>query len=146
MSVRQISVNLENIPGKLSEMNDYLEENGIDMIALSVADAADKSVIRFVASDPEKAANVLKSHGYSVNMIDVLAVEAPNHPGSLKAVLKTLKEIFVNINYLYPCLGSSDYQKHLTGLTGYLSPVAQWVHVWRHTASLWASHCFVPHL
>ena len=108
MSVKQISVNLENIPGKLSEMNDYLEENGIIMIALSVADAADKSAIRLVASDPEKAANVLKSHGYSVNIIDVLAVEAPNHPGGLKAVLKPLKEVSVNVNYLYTCLGTGE--------------------------------------
>ena len=108
MSVKQISVNLENVPGKLSEMNSYLEENGIDMIALSVADAADKSAIRLVASDPEKAANVLKSHGYSVNMMDVLAVEVPNHPGGLKAILKSLKEISVNVNYLYMCLGTGE--------------------------------------
>jgi len=108
MSVKQISVNLENVPGKLSEMNSYLEENGIDMIALSVGDAANKSVIQFVASDPEKAANVLKSHGYSVNMMDVLAVEVPNHPGGLKAILKSLKEISVNVNYLYMCLGTGE--------------------------------------
>jgi hypothetical protein len=89
-------------------MNSYLEENGIDMIALSVGDAANKSVIQFVASDPEKAANVLKSHGYSVNMMDVLAVEVPNHPGGLKAVLKPLKDISVNVNYLYMCLGTGE--------------------------------------
>jgi hypothetical protein len=108
VAVKQISVNLENVPGKLSEVNDYLEENGINMIALSVADTTDMSLIRFVASDPEKAANVLKSRGYSVNMIDVLAVEVPNHPGGLKAVLKPLKEISVNVNYLYVGLGTGE--------------------------------------
>jgi hypothetical protein len=108
VAVKQISVNLENVPGKLSEVNDYLEENGINMIALSVADTTDMSLIRFVASDPEKTGNVLKSHGYSVNMIDVLAVEVPNHPGGLKAVLKPLKEISVNVNYLYVGLGTGE--------------------------------------
>jgi hypothetical protein len=108
VAVKQISVHLENVPGKLSEVNDYLEENGINMIALNVADTTDMSLIRFVASDPEKAANVLKSHGYSVNMIDVLAVEVPNHPGGLKAVLKPLKEISVNVNYLYVGLGTGE--------------------------------------
>ena len=108
MTVKQISVNIENVPGKLSEVNDYFEENGINIIALSVADTADMSLIRFVASDPEKAANVLKSHGYSINMIDVLAVEVPNHPGGLKAVLKPLKEISVNVNYLYMGLGTGE--------------------------------------
>jgi hypothetical protein len=106
--VKQISVNLDNVPGKLSEVNDYLEENGINIIALSVADTTDMSLIRFVASDPEKAGNVLKSHGYSINMIDVLAVEVPNHPGGLKAVLKPLKEISVNVNYLYVGLGTGE--------------------------------------
>ncbi len=105
MPVKQISVSLENVPGKLSEMSDYLGENGINIIALNVADAANISVIRFVANDPERAANVLKSHGYSVKMTDVLAVEAPDHPGGLNAVLRPLKEISVNIDYLYACLG-----------------------------------------
>ena len=108
MPVKQISVNLDNVPGKLSEVNDYLEENGINMIALSVADTTDMSLVRFVASDPEKAANVLKSHGYSIQMIDVLAVEVPNHPGGLKAVLKLLKEISVNVNYLYVGLETEE--------------------------------------
>ncbi|MGZ3525409.1 MAG: ACT domain-containing protein, partial [Thermodesulfobacteriota bacterium] len=75
MSVKQISVSLENMPGKLSEVSEYLGENGINIIALSVADTADISAIRFVANDPEKAANVLKTHGYSIRMTDVLAVE-----------------------------------------------------------------------
>src|SRR4030043_171388 len=93
MPVKQISVSLENVPGKLSEMSDYLGENGINIIGISGADSADISGIRFVASDPEKAANVLKTHGYSIKITEVLAVEAPNHPGGLNAVLKRLKEI-----------------------------------------------------
>ncbi|MFH1480227.1 MAG: ACT domain-containing protein [Pseudomonadota bacterium] len=104
MPVKQISVSLENVPGKLSEMSDYLGENGINIIGISVADSADISGIRFVASDPEKAANVLKTHGYSIKITEVLAVEAPNHPGGLNAVLKPLKEISINVNYLYTCL------------------------------------------
>ncbi len=108
MPVKQISVTLENIPGKLSEVSDYLGENGIDIIALSVADTVDLSAVRIVVSDPEKAVNVLKSHGYSVKIIEVLAVEAPNHPGGLNAVLRPLKETSININYLYACLGRGE--------------------------------------
>jgi hypothetical protein len=108
MPVKQISVSLENVPGKLSEMTEYLGENGINIIAVSVVDASDVSAIRFVASDPEKAANVLKSHGYSIKVTEVLAVEAPNHPGGLNAVLKPLKEVSINVNYLYTCLGRGE--------------------------------------
>lgn len=104
MPVKQISISLENIPGKLSEVSDYLGENGINIIGLSVADTADISAVRFVASDPEKAGNVLRSHGFAVKMTDVLAVESPNHPCGLNAILKPLKEADVNVNYLYTCL------------------------------------------
>lgn len=108
MPVKQISVSLENTPGKLSEVSDFLGENGINIIALSVADTADISAIRFVGNDPEKAANVLRSHGYSIKMTDVLAVEAPNHPGGLNAILRPLREVSINVNYLYTCLGTGE--------------------------------------
>ncbi len=108
MPVKQISVSLENAPGKLSEVSDYLGENGINIIALSVADTADISAVRFIASDPEKAVNVLRSHGYAIKTTDVLAVEAPNHPGGLNAILKPLKEVSINVNYLYTCLGTGE--------------------------------------
>jgi len=108
MSVKQISISLENVPGKFSEVIEYLGENGINVIALSVADTADISAVRFVANDPEKAANVLRSHGYSVKITDVLAVEAPHHPGGLNAVLKPLKEANININYLYTSLTRAE--------------------------------------
>ena len=116
MSVKQISISLENVPGKFSEVIEYLGENGISIIALSVADTADISAVRFVANDYEKATNVLKSHGYSVKITDVLAVEAPHHPGGLNAVLKPLKEANININYLYTCLARSENAVLIVGV------------------------------
>ena len=108
MSVKQISVSLENVPGKLSEVSDYLEKNRINIIALSVADTADISAVRVVANDPEKAVNVLKTHGYSVRVTEVLAVGIPNHPGGFNAVLKLLKGQNINVLYLYTCLGAGE--------------------------------------
>ena len=108
MPVKQISVSLENVPGKLSEVSDCLGENGITIIGLSIADTADTSAVRVVATDPEKASNVLKSHGYAVKVADVLAVGTPNHPGGLNAVLKPLKEQNINVLYLYACLGTGE--------------------------------------
>jgi len=55
MPVKQISISLENVPGKLSEVSEYLGENGINIIALSVADTADISAVRLVPSDPGHA-------------------------------------------------------------------------------------------
>jgi hypothetical protein len=116
MPVKQISVSLENAPGKLSEVSDYLGENGINIIALSVADTADISAVRFVANDPQKAVNVLRSHGYSIKTTEVLAVEAPNHPGGLNAILKPLKEVSINVSYLYTCLGTGERTVLIVGV------------------------------
>jgi hypothetical protein len=116
MPVKQISVSLENVPGKLSEVSDYLGANGINIIALSVADTADISAVRFVANDPEKAANVLRSHGYAIKMSEVLAVETPNHPGGLNAVLRPLKEVSINVKYLYTCLGTGEKTVLIVGV------------------------------
>ena len=116
MPVKQISISLENVPGKLSEVSDYLEENRINILALSVADTADISAVRFVANDPEKAVNVLKSHGYAVRLTEVLAVATPNHPGGLNAVLRPLKEQNINVLYLYTCLGTGENTVLIVGV------------------------------
>ena len=116
MPVKQISVSLENVPGKLSEVSDYLGENGINIIALSVADTADISAVRFVPSDPDRAVNVLRSHGYAIKLSEVLAVETPNHPGGLNAVLKPLKEVSINVSYLYTCLGTGEKTVLIVGV------------------------------
>jgi len=116
MSVKQISISLENVPGKFSEVIEYLGQNGINVIGVSVADTVDISAVRFIPNDPEKASNVLRSHGYSVKITDVLAVEAPNHPGGLNAVLKPLKEANINIHYLYTCLARSENAVLIVGV------------------------------
>ena len=90
--------------------------SGVNIIALSVADTADISAVRFVANDPQRAANVLTSHGYSIKISDVLAVETPNHPGGLNAILKPLKEVSINVKYLYTCLGTGEKTVLIVGV------------------------------
>jgi hypothetical protein len=109
MPVRQISLSLENTPGQFSAVIDFLTENDVNVIAVSVADSADVSAVRFVANDPDKAIRVLKSHGYAVKLKEVIAVEAPKHPGGLNAILRPLKAAKINVNYLYTCLTRGDH-------------------------------------
>jgi len=96
-------------------VSDFLGENGINIIALSVR-IQQISARSFVANDPEKAVNVLRSHGYSIKTTDVLAVEAPNHPGGLNAILKPLKEVSINVSYLYTCLGTGERTVLIVGV------------------------------
>jgi len=98
-------VSLENVPGALSRLSELLGREGVNIRAISVADTSDISTVRFVVDDPEKAKNIMKTNGYSPKETDVLAVETPDHPGGLNAVLKPLKNSGINVHYLYQHLG-----------------------------------------
>ncbi|MDD5126953.1 MAG: hypothetical protein PHR43_02485 [Dehalococcoidales bacterium] len=108
MNVKQISVSLDNTPGKFLAISELLGVEGINIRAISVADTSDISTVRFVTDNPDKTINVLKSHGYAVKETDVIAVEVPDHPGGLQAVLKPLKARNINVLYLYPFLGRGE--------------------------------------
>ena len=108
MCVKQVSISLDNAPGKFLAVSEYLGAEGINIRAISVADTSDISTVRFVTDNPDKTVNVLKSHGYAVKETDVLAVEVPDHPGGLKAVLKPLRDATINVTYLYPFLGRGE--------------------------------------
>lgn len=103
--MKQISVSLENTPGQFLAISEYLGAESINIRAISVADTSDMSTVRFVTDDPDKTANVLRSRGYAVKVSEVLAVEVPDHPGGLQAVLKPLKAASINVLYLYTYLG-----------------------------------------
>ncbi|HUV43632.1 MAG TPA: hypothetical protein VMW13_02260 [Dehalococcoidales bacterium] len=108
MNVKQISVSLENVPGMFLAVSERLGVEGINIRAISVADTSDISTVKFVTDNPEKTANVLRSHGYSIRETDVIAVEVPDHPGGLQAVLKPLKDNSINVLYFYPYLGRGE--------------------------------------
>jgi hypothetical protein len=108
MSVKQISVSLDNAPGKFLAVSEYLRVEGINIRAISVADTSDISTVRFVTDDPKKTGDVLKSHGYAIKETEVIAVEVPDHPGGLLAILKPLKSANINVLYLYPFLGRGE--------------------------------------
>ena len=92
MSVIQISISLENVPGKFLKVSDILRAEGINIRAISVADTADISTVRFVTDNTKKTASALRSNGYALKETNVIAVEVPDHPGGLQAVLKPLRQ------------------------------------------------------
>ncbi|MCI8831848.1 MAG: acetolactate synthase [Lachnospiraceae bacterium] len=105
MTVKQISVFVENKPGKLAELTDYLHQHDIDMRALSIAETQDFGIVRMIVDDAYKASQVLKESGYVVSITPVLAVEMSDEPGSLYKILKVLGDGGVNLDYTYAFLG-----------------------------------------
>ena len=71
MTVKQISVFLENKPNQLAEFVKVLNENRIDMRAMSVADTKDFGILRVIVDDTYKTACVLKDAGYILSLIHI---------------------------------------------------------------------------
>lgn len=99
--IKQITVQVENTPGKLSVISELLGKERVNILGIAVHETADFSIIRFISDFPDKAFNVLFSHGFMVRIVKVIAVEVPDHPGGLNAIMKPFKEHNINVHYLY---------------------------------------------
>lgn len=106
--VEEIDLFLKNEPGQLSAISELLGANGINIIAIYVSAAEKEGKLRFVANDPKKAFNILKTAGYQLKTHEVIACETPHHPGGLNAVLKPLRAAGINVDYIYPCIGTGN--------------------------------------
>jgi hypothetical protein len=101
MKVEQISIFIENKSGRLAEITRILGEGGINIRALSLADTSDFGILRLIVNDVETANRVLKEKGFTVNKTEVVAVEVPDRPGGLGAILRALDTEQINVEYMY---------------------------------------------
>ena len=113
MSIKQISVFLENKPGKLFEMTALLAENNIDMRALSIAETTDFGIARLIVNDAFGAAQVLREGQFIAQFSDVLAFAVPDEPGGLHNLLGEFNAAQVNIEYMYAFLGSEKGRAYM---------------------------------
>ena len=113
MSIRQISVFLENRPGKLYELTGLLARHGIDMRALSIAEATDFGIARIIASDAEKCALALREGQFIAQFSDVLAFAVPDEPGGLHNLLSEFNAAQVNSEYMYAFLGGEPGRAYM---------------------------------
>lgn len=108
MSIKQISVFLENKPGALYAMTGVLAQNKVDMRALSLAETKDFGIVRIIVDNVYTATTVLKDAGYVHSVTSVLGVAIPDTPGGLNRVLQVLTDAKVNVEYMYAFLGGKD--------------------------------------
>ena len=101
MTIKQISVQLQNIPGQLAKLVDILDKEDISAKAISAASTAESSVVRLVVNDPDRAEKVLETFGFTFEVQPVLAVEVPCHPAGMNAIVKPLMDAEINIHYIY---------------------------------------------
>jgi hypothetical protein len=101
MTIDQISVFVENEPGKLAAVTKVLADAGVDLRAMSIADTRDFGILRVIVDDAYGAIGALKDADYVVSVTKVLAVEIADRPGGLASVLAVLADASVSVEYLY---------------------------------------------
>ena len=101
MTIKQLSVFLENKTGRINDVARILGEHGINMYAFSMAETADFGILRMIVSDVEAAKRVLREAKFAVTLTDVVGINCPNTPGSLSPVLDILAREQVFIEYMY---------------------------------------------
>lgn len=99
--IRQISVFLENVPGRLATLCNTLERNGIDLRAMATSEGSEYGVVRMLVDDVPRAETVLRDAGLPFSTVDILALEVSDAPGALGRVAVRLAEAGINVEYAY---------------------------------------------
>jgi hypothetical protein len=101
MKIQQLSLFVENEPGQIQKPCRLLASNDVNIRTLCVADTKQFGILRLIVSDWERAAALLQDAGYVVNLTEVVAIEVPDRPGGLVALLDIFGDGGINVEYMY---------------------------------------------
>lgn len=107
---KQISIFLENKPGTLADVTESLQEESINILAMTVSDTIDHAVVRMMVDKPGEAIHRLEEQNLLVVENDVIVVDLENEPGALANMADRLADHGINIEYAY-CTASPAQQK-----------------------------------
>ena len=105
---RQISVYLDNKPGRLAHVCTALSKKKINITAVTVSESKARGVLRMVTDDPAATREVLKALNVPYEESDVVLVEMRNQPGALAQVCEQLAAGKINIDYAYCSAGARN--------------------------------------
>ena len=106
MAIQQLSVFVQNLPGRLQGKLKALSDAGINIRAMSLADTKDFGILRLIVSDTEKACRVLSEESVA-SITEVVAVRMDDKTGALYDILKALADAGINLDYMYAFTATS---------------------------------------
>ena len=106
--VKQLSIFVENQPGRTAEICNILAEHDIDIRALSLADTTNFGIMRLIVNHPSRAESVLKEQGYTVSQTNVIAVGIDDKPGGLAIALNVRRDADIAVEYIYAFVSRSE--------------------------------------
>ena len=101
MFAKQLTVFIENRSGRLSEVLGVLNQNGVNILSMSLADTTDFGLLRLIVDNPSLGKEKLTENGFSSLLSDVSIIEIPHKVGSLQELLRNIDANGVNIEYMY---------------------------------------------
>ena len=108
MSLKQLTIFVENKQGTLVDITDILAKNNDNMRALSIADTQDFGILRLIVDNNDVATKALQDAGYLIKMTDVVGVKIGDQPGKLSKALEVLDEAKINMEYLYAFMARTE--------------------------------------
>jgi hypothetical protein len=106
MSVTQLSVFIENKPGRLAEATRILGVAGVNIRGFSIADTEDYGILRLLVDDEALAKDSLRSGTFTVHESQVILAKVPDRPGGFAEVLDAFAALKVNVEYTYATVHS----------------------------------------
>lgn len=108
MSLKQLTVFVENKQGALVDITDSLARKNVNIRALSIADTEEFGILRLIVNDNETAISTLKDAGYLIKTTDVVGVKIGDAPGKLSTALQVLDNAEINMEYLYAFMARTE--------------------------------------
>ena len=117
MRIKQVSIFVENVHGRLVAILEALEKRGISIRALSISESAEFGIVRMIVDNPEEGLEALRQAGFTTRMDWILSAEIPDVPGGLlNSVARPLAEAGINLKYFYAYIEQATGDKAMVVL------------------------------
>ena len=97
----QISVFVENKPGRMERVTEILAKANVNIWAFTVSGTYEYGVMKFLVDKPDTALEALKARGISANKREILAILMDDRPGGLHRISNIFGQRKVNIEDAY---------------------------------------------
>lgn len=108
MSLKQLTIFVENKKGALVDITKILADNEVNLRALSIADTEDFGILRLIVNDNDTAMKALGDAGYLIKTTEVVGVKIGDQPGKLSKALEVLDKADINMEYLYAFMARTE--------------------------------------
>ena len=104
MTIKQLSIFIENKGGTLIKVLDLLSKANIQIIASTIADTKDYGIYRVLCDNPSQAYIILKEAGINVQLADGIGLSLADEPGRAASAIIARSDDGISILCVYSFL------------------------------------------